>query len=148
MLVRRATVPYLRGLQRDLDAGRIDGERAAALAVRPAPSRLLAALPAAWRVAGPGTLPPFFALLHGTREGRYRAVGCHVTTLPAGMAGATAVPAALAVAQLLQGPVPPGVHPPEAAIDGARLLDALRAHCDPVPVSVDALAPLTEAARG
>jgi hypothetical protein len=103
---------------------------------------LAAARGLAW--SGAGTLPPFFALLAGERAGRRLAVGCHVTALPPGMDGATAIPAALAAAQLLRTPPPPGVHPPDAAVDGDALLAALAPLCPGAPASADALAPVVE----
>jgi hypothetical protein len=140
------TAAYLRGLQRDLDRGELTLERAGALLLRPTATRGARAAIEGLRLGDIGRLPPFFALVTGTRGGNRRTVGCHVTTLPRGMAGATSIPAALGLAQLLDqvanGTATPGVHPPERVIDAHRLLDDLIAHC-PAPVaSVDDLAPL------
>jgi hypothetical protein len=61
------------------------------------------------------------------------------------MAAATAIPAVLAITQLLDQPLPPGVHPPETTIDGERLLTDLLPHCGGAFASLDELAPVTEA---
>jgi saccharopine dehydrogenase-like NADP-dependent oxidoreductase len=144
MLLRPSTAAYLHALRGELDRGTLTREAAAAkLLAPPAGGALLAAARGlAW--PGAGSLPPFFALLTGERAGRRLAVGCHVTSLPAGMDGATAIPAALGAAQLLRAPPPPGVHPPDAAIDGEALLAALAPLCPGAPESADALAPVVE----
>lgn len=59
------------------------------------------------------------------------------------MDGATAIPAALAVEQILEQPLPPGVHPPEMVVDPVRILAALIEHCEPRRSSVDELAPVS-----
>ncbi len=146
MLMKRATVPFLRRIRDDLDRGRLELESAAALVLRPPIGRSLRALVASPSAASHGELPAFFALLRGTSGGRQRLVGCHLTAAPAGMDGATAIPAVLAVAQLLERPVPPGVHPPDAVIDGDRLLADLLAWCTPRPASADELAPVVDEA--
>lgn len=147
VLVRDGTTAaYLRGLQRDLDAKALDLAEAGRLLLSPSASRSAAALAEGASLGGSAALPPFFALVRGTKDGVPTTIGCHVTTLPRGMAGATGVPAALAVAQLLDNPPAPGVHAPEAVIDADRLLRDLVPHCvDPV-ADVDLLAPLSEAA--
>ena len=58
------------------------------------------------------------------------------------MDGATAISVALAVEQILEQPLPPGVHPPEEVIDPVRMLTALIDHCGPRRSSVDELAPV------
>jgi hypothetical protein len=145
MLVRRPTVPYLRQLGRDIDAGKLTLAEAARFAVHPPTDRTVRAAAASLGVRGHGKLPLFFALLHGARQGRRLAVGCEVTGLPAGMDGATAVPAALAVGQLLDQPLPPGIHAPEQVIDADRLLTELLAHSLPPADTLDDFAPVTEA---
>ncbi len=145
MLLRRATVSFLRSLARDIDRGALTHERAAAELMAPPKGRLAMAALRSVGIEGAGALPPFFALLHGERDGRRWRVGCHVTSMPPGMDGATAIPAALAAAIVLRKPPPPGVHPPERAIDGDVLLAALAPLCPGAPASVDALAPVVEA---
>ena len=144
MLVKRTTAPFLDSLRRDIDAGELDLEGAAAELLRPSTARGLAALPRAIGAKGPGSLPPFFALLRGVRGGDELRVGCHATTLPPGMDGVTSIPAALAIERLLASPAPPGVHAPETAIDAEALLEALCPHCPGSPASVDELAPVSE----
>jgi saccharopine dehydrogenase-like NADP-dependent oxidoreductase len=136
------TAAFLRGLQRDLDDGRIDLHEAGKALVAPPAMRVAKAAVGSLRLDGSGDLPPLFALVTGTVDGRPTTVACHVTSLPFGMAGATSVPAALAAGQLLERVPAPGVHPPEAAIDADRLLADL-VPCCPTPVAdVDALAPV------
>lgn len=84
------------------------------------------------------------AALAGARDGRRVRVGCQVTTLPPGMDGATAIPAALAAVCLHRAPPPPGVHPPERELDAAAFLARLAPLCRGAPADADALAPLAE----
>lgn len=137
------TAAYLKGLQRDLDAKALDRAEAGRLLLSPSASRSAVALAEGVSFTGRGALPPFFALVRGTKDGVPTTIGCHVTTLPRGMAGATAVPAALAVAQLIDTAPPAGVHAPEAVIDADRLLRDLLPHCAEHVEDVDRLAPLT-----
>lgn len=145
MLVEKSTGAYLDGLRRDMDAGTLDVEQAAAELLAPTATRGAAALARSLAFRGAGRLPPFFALLRGERDGRRYRVGCHVTTLPPGMAAVTSIPAALAVHQLLERPAAPGVHPPDVAVDGGALLAALLPHCPGQPADVNAFAPVSEA---
>lgn len=126
MTVTRSTAAFLGGLRRDLDRGLLDNESAAAAVARPPLLRALRAAARAGRLAGPGTLPPFFAAVTGTRQGRRATVlarpAAGGTGLLADMARATGLPLALGLAQVLDGTVrTPGVHPPEAVVDPARL---------------------------
>ncbi len=146
MLLRPATAAYLKRVGRDLDAGVLSHEAAAAEILAPRKARGLAAAVRGLVHGGAGALPPFFALLRGERGGRGVTVGCHVTTLPPGMDGATAIPAAIAASMLLHRPPAPGVHAPEAVVDPDLLLAALAAHCPGTPASADALAPVVEGA--
>lgn len=148
MLLRPATAAFLASLRTALDRGALSREAAAALLLAPPPARAALAALRGLGAAGAGALPPFFALLRGERAGRGRVVGCHVTALPAGMDGATAIPAALAAAELVRRPPAPGVHPPEAVVDGDTLLAALAPLCPGSPASADALAPIVEADAG
>ena len=148
MLVKPATAHYLRRLSRQIDAGRLTLEEAAREILKPSALGSVAAALLAFGSRGPGRLPPFFALLNGTRDGARTLVGCRAASMPPGMAGATSIPAALAVEMLLAAPAPPGVHPPETAIDANALLDRLRRYCPGAPGSVDELAPITEEPMG
>jgi len=145
MLVQRPTAPYLAAIARDIDRGKLTHTAAAEAVLAPRPARLMRALVASVRFKGAGSLPSFFVLLRGERNGESRTVGCRMTSAPAGMAAATAVPAVLAITQLLERPLPPGVHPPEVVIDGDRLLTDLLPHCDGKLAGLDELAPVTEA---
>ena len=145
MLVKRSTAPYLAAIGRDINRGRHTHADAAEAVLSPRPSRLLRALLASVRCKGAGSLPGFFVLLRGEREGQLLTVACRLASTPAGMAAATAVPAVLAITQLIEQPLPPGVHPPETVIDGERLLTDLLPHCSGTFASLDELAPVTEA---
>lgn len=145
MLVKRSTAPYLNAIGRDIDRGALTHAAAAEAVLSPPLGRQLKALLASARYRDAGSLPGFFVLLRGERDGTSRTVGCRMTSTPAGMAAATAIPAVLAIAQLLEQPLPPGVHPPETVIDGDRLLTDLLPHCDGTFASLDELAPVTEA---
>ncbi|MEC4612334.1 saccharopine dehydrogenase family protein [Tsukamurella tyrosinosolvens] len=123
MLLRPATAAYLDVLRRDIDAGRITPDGAAALLEPPSPSRVLRSLPGAFTRPGPGALPAFFAAADGTVDGRSVRVCARLETDGAvlhDMAAVTGVPAALATAQL-PAVRRPGVHPPDAVLDGPRL---------------------------
>jgi hypothetical protein len=137
-----STVAYLRGLQRELDRGRLTLDQAARALLQPTPVRKAKAIAGGMILGGPGGLPPFFALVRGQRGGEAITAGCHLTAIPPGMDGATSIPAALAVAQLLDARPEPGVHPPEHVIDPDRLLTDLTSHCHPHVDSLDALAPV------
>ncbi len=145
LLSSGTTVAYLRGLQHDLDAEKMSLEEAAAALMSPTPERSQAAVAGSKGTEGPGGLPPFFALARGVRGGVRTTAACHVTAFPRGMDGATAIPAALAVRQLLEHLPSPGVHAPERVIDADRLLSELIPHCRPVVGSLDALAPVVVA---
>ena len=143
MLMRRSTAAYLCRIRSELDAGSLSLEQAATTVLRPPRSRAVRAAVAALSTPGHGALPPFFALVTGRAGGSPRTVGCHLTAAPPGMDGATAIPAALAIEQILEQPLPPGVHPPEAVVDPMRMLAALIEHCEPRRSSVDELAPVS-----
>lgn len=136
------TAGLLRTLRRDLDDGCLDLRAAGREALAPSASRLARAMVAGTRLRSRGSLPSLFAWVRGTAAGRSATVGCHVTTLPPGMAGATSVPAALAVGQLLDTRPAPGVHAPERVVDVTRLLADLILHCATPVADVDALAPV------
>ncbi|MGK5550225.1 saccharopine dehydrogenase family protein [Actinomadura kijaniata] len=134
MVVTTGTLAYLDALRRDIDAGRLTNDTAAADLARPSLARALRAWAGSVTRRGPGTLPPFFAAATGIRDGRPRTVLARFADLPdpAGaafpgdMAEATGVPLALGLAQVLDGAVTgPGVHPPETAFDPDRLLAEL-----------------------
>ncbi|CCH30359.1 saccharopine dehydrogenase NADP-binding domain-containing protein [Actinosynnema sp. NPDC047251] len=130
MVAPPSTIAYLDVLRRDLDAGRLTPDTAAAALVRPGARRVLRSL--ARRFAGPGTLPPFFAVATG--GGRTAVARLDHAPLTADMAEATGLPLALGLAQLSG--VAPGVHPPEAAIDPERFFADLARHHPDVAVDV------------
>ncbi len=137
-----STAAFLRGLRSDLDDGDLDLDRAARALLRPSAMRSARAAVAGVALRGGGSLPPLFAWASGTADGRPATVGCHVTAMPRGMAGATAIPAALAAAQLLADRPRPGVHAPEAVIDADRLLTELIPFCTTPVDDLESLAPL------
>ncbi|ANW17113.1 saccharopine dehydrogenase family protein [Streptomyces clavuligerus] len=127
MVVTPGTAAYLDVLRRDIDAGRLTNERAAADLAGPSLFRTLCAAMGALTRKGPGSLPPFFAAATGTRDGRSVTVLARLAETPGAasliedMAEATGIPLALGLAQLLDGSrVRPGVHPPETVIDAER----------------------------
>ncbi|MGA5820262.1 saccharopine dehydrogenase C-terminal domain-containing protein [Kitasatospora sp. NPDC094028] len=132
-------------LRRDLDAGRLTNETAAADLDRPTLRRTLRAAVCAARLHGPGTLPGFFAAATGTRSGRRLTVLDRLTgadEMLADMAECTGVPAAVGAAQLLDGTAPtPGVHPPETSVDAERFFADLRQLWPTVSVTVEEAAP-------
>ncbi len=125
MIVTPGTVAYLRGVARDVDAGRITERAGARLIVQPRWRRVLRAALSSRRLAGPGDLPPFFSLVTGTRGGRPTTVAAQLKGLPDVMSTITGVPLALALRQVLGDGIVAGVHPPERVLDAHRLLAAL-----------------------
>ncbi|GAA2631475.1 saccharopine dehydrogenase NADP-binding domain-containing protein [Actinomadura fulvescens] len=144
MVVTTGTLAYLNVLRRDLDAGRLTNETAAADLAAPSLARALRAWAGSLTRKGPGSLPPFFAAAGGTHQGRPRTVLAHLSNAPedtddapdattppliADMAEATGVPLALALAQILDGTaLKPGVRPPETALDPDRFFADLNRH--------------------
>ncbi len=123
MVAPPTTIAYLDVLRQDIDAGRLTPDTAAEALVRPGVRRILRSL--AHRFAGPGTLPPFFAVASG--GGRTAVARFDHPKLPADMAEATGLPLALGLAQLDD--IPPGVHAPEAVVDPDRFFaDLIRHH--------------------
>jgi hypothetical protein len=143
MMMQPTTLAFLRLIQRDLDRGRLDHHAAAVALAKPPTWKSIRASLDGRRIAGHGGLPEFFVLLTGTKDGQAMSVGCHLTSAPLGMDGITAIPAVLAVRQLLAREIPSGVHPPERVIDPDTLLHDLLPHCEPSVASVDELAPVT-----
>ena len=137
-----ATAAFLRGIQKDLDDGNLNLEAGASALLRPSPLRVAKAAIGGGRLRGSGSMPPLFAWVSGTIDGRAATVGCHVTAMPRGMAGSTSVPAALAVGQLLETRPAPGVHAPESVIDADRLLTDLIPFCSTPVADLETLAPV------
>jgi lysine 6-dehydrogenase len=131
MLVTPATLAFLDDLRKDIDAGKLTNETAAAQIQDPSLRRQAKATIGALNKQGPGRLPLFFALATGTKNGVAMRSGATVTALPAGMAAATSAPAAITVRQLIDGTITrPGVHPPERAIDADAFFAALHPYCE------------------
>ncbi|MEV8347399.1 saccharopine dehydrogenase family protein [Streptomyces niveus] len=135
MVVTPGTLAYLDVLRRDIDAGRLTNETAAADLAKPSTSRALRATVRAMRLKGPGSLPPFFAAATGTRCGRPVTVLARLAEPPGApglidnMAEATGIPLALGLAQLADhSRLRPGVHPPETVIDPGRFFHDLVRH--------------------
>ncbi|MER5619996.1 saccharopine dehydrogenase NADP-binding domain-containing protein [Streptosporangium sp. NPDC002544] len=141
MVITPGTVAYLDVLRSDIDSGRLTNETAAADLAKPTMRRAMRAAVRAVKFKTPGSLPPFFATARGIKDGRPTTVLAHLTgtaTLMKGMAEATGIPAALGLAQLLDGTVSqPGVHPPETAIDPDRFFADLAEHAKPIEVVIE-----------
>ncbi len=135
MVITPGTLAYLDVLRRDLDAGRLDNEAAAAALAKPTLLRTLRAIPRAMRTKGPKSLPPFFAAATGTVRGQPVTVLARLaetvgaSTMLDNMAEATGVPLGLGLGQLIDGTIDrPGVHPPETVIDAERFFRDLAHH--------------------
>lgn len=97
--------------------------------------RTVRSLLSASRFKAPGTLPPFFAAVSGTKDGKPRLVTARLvdSPYPAGSAPLTTslarsigIPLGLAMFQLIDAVSPhAGVHPPEAFIEPHRFFDDL-----------------------
>lgn len=130
MVIGPSLVGGLRQIRDAVDAGELGIEEAAALIV--SPGRGDGAIPDTSTLAGPGSLPPFFALARGTRGGAPASVGAMLLGMPAGMGKATGIPLALALAELAEGRIEQrGVFAPEDVIEPDRLFDRLAPYCDP-----------------
>ena len=131
MVVTEGTVAFLNGLRRDIDAGWLTVDAAAAELDRPSPTRMAKAGLSSLRKAGPGNLPGFFAIATGQRNAARTTVGARLTTAPRGMAGVTGIPLAIAAGQILDGTVAAhGVLGPESVIDPIAMFTALSPHCE------------------
>ncbi|MFC9618845.1 saccharopine dehydrogenase family protein [Streptomyces sp. NPDC056930] len=135
MVVTPGTLAYLDVLRRDIDAGKLTNETAAAELAKPSLSRGLRAAVGAMGLKGPQSLPPFFAAATGTSNGRPVTVLARLaetsgmSALIDDMAEATGIPLALGLAQLLDGTGGrPGVHPPESVIEPKRFFLDLARH--------------------
>jgi len=136
MLGTPALMGYLRQLQAEIDGGKLDVEGAAARLTDAVVAGAIAGSDAADEagkaLAGPGELPPFFALGRGLYEGKPRTVGAMVLGAPDGMAEATSIPLALGLRQFLQGNIgKPGVHAPEDVLDPDVFFNDLAPYCKP-----------------
>ncbi|TMS55907.1 saccharopine dehydrogenase family protein [Mycobacterium sp. DBP42] len=127
MVISPSALAYLDVLRHDIDCGRLTNEAAARRVDRPDLLGVIRSLPRALTNKGPGTLPPFFAVAFGHRQGRDGAVLAHlnpaagIDPLLTDMARATGIPLALGMSQIADGTVcQAGVHPPEAVIDRDR----------------------------
>ncbi|MFD0360041.1 saccharopine dehydrogenase family protein [Nocardia sp. GCM10030253] len=141
MVITPGTAAYLDGLRTDLDRGTLTNESAAVALAEPTMRRGLRSMVRSVGFKSPGTLPPFFAVAYGSKNGDPHAVLAHLdggaslsegAALTDDMARATGIPLALSLAQLVDGvAIRPGVHPPEGIIDIDRFFDDLAAHLDP-----------------
>ncbi|OBC12039.1 saccharopine dehydrogenase [Mycobacterium sp. 852013-50091_SCH5140682] len=130
MVLKPQTLAYLDVLRRDIDSGALTHEEAAAQFAKPNFLRYLRSIPLSLRSKGPGSLPPFFAAVSGTRGGREHMVlarldlsgsGRDADGLLGDMARATAIPLSVGLSQMIDGTARrPGVHPPDAVIDAPR----------------------------
>ncbi|EQM31478.1 saccharopine dehydrogenase family protein [Rhodococcus erythropolis] len=137
MVITPETVAFLDVLRSDIDKGRIDLDSAAEELGKPSLRRMIRAAPRMLTRAGHGSLPLFFASATGVREGREMRVVARiaddspVSELLSDMAGATGIPLALGLAQvvsrLADGTIRDrvGVHSAESVIDPDVLFTAL-----------------------
>ncbi|MCZ4567510.1 saccharopine dehydrogenase family protein [Rhodococcus erythropolis] len=137
MVITPETVAFLDVLRSDIDKGRIDLDSAAEELGKPSLRRMIRAAPRMLTRGGHGSLPLFFASATGVREGREMRVVARiaddspVSELLSDMAGATAIPLALGLAQvvsrLADGTIRDrvGVHSAESVIDPDVLFTAL-----------------------
>jgi lysine 6-dehydrogenase len=134
MVATDGTIAFLDGLRKDIDAGKMSLESAASELDHPSPGRIARAGLKSLRLAGPGKLPGFFALVRGTLDGRPASAAARLLNGPAGMAGVTGIPLAIAAEMMLSGTVTRhGVLAPEQVIDPVAMFAALAPHCA-VPV--------------
>lgn len=107
MVITPETVAFLDVLRADIDKGRIDLDSAAEELGKPSLGRMIRAAPRMLTRAGHGSLPLFFASATGVREGREMRVVARiaddspVSELLSDMAGATGIPLALSLAQVV-----------------------------------------------
>ncbi|WP_135458997.1 saccharopine dehydrogenase NADP-binding domain-containing protein [Mycobacterium sp. DL99] len=127
MVVTPSAVAFLDVLRRDIDSGRLTNEAAARRVAKPHLPTVIRSLPRAVLNKGPGTLPPFFAVAYGDRQGREGAVLAHLSAeagigaLLTDMARATGIPLALGMSQVVDGTARrAGVHPPDAVMSSER----------------------------
>jgi lysine 6-dehydrogenase len=136
MVATDGTIAFLDSLRHDIDAGKMSLESAASELDHPSPGRIARAGLKSLRLAGPGKLPGFFALARGTLDGRPATAAARLLNGPAGMAGVTGIPLAIAAGTMLSGGVTRhGVLAPEQVIDPVAMFTALGPHCV-VPVDV------------
>jgi len=143
MVMRRDTAAFLNQLRADIAAGRVKAEDAPLLAATRPFGRRAQALIGGLRTPGPGALPAFFAVAEGSRSGPGLRVGAQLTALPPGLDNSAGVTLALTAVMIAEGHGPPGVSPPELAIEPDVLLDRLRPWCHPEPVDLDHLVEVT-----
>lgn len=141
MVITPGTVAYMDVLRNDIDSGRLTNETAAADLAKPTMRRAVRAAARAVKFKAPGSLPSFFAAARGIKDGRPTTVVAYLTgttALMKNMGEATGIPAAMGLAQLLDGTVgQPGVHPPETAIDPDRFFADLAEHAKPLKVVIE-----------
>ena len=137
MVITPETVAFLYVLRADIDKGRIDLDSAAEELGKPSLGRMIRAAPRMLTRAGHGSLPLFFASATGMFDGRAMRVVARiaddspVSELLSDMAGATGIPLALGLAQvvsrLADGTISDriGVHSPESVVDPEVLFTAL-----------------------
>ncbi|MFA5565515.1 MAG: saccharopine dehydrogenase NADP-binding domain-containing protein [Acidimicrobiia bacterium] len=143
IMTSKRVISLLVELQRQLDASGLSIEEAASVLVKPSSRPDILETLSAQNYEDYGELPSFFALATGTLNGQRTTVGCHAATLPSGMDGSTGIPVALGAKQMLQSKLTPGVHSPEAVINGTRLLTDLMPYCTTEVNSLDELAPVS-----
>ena len=123
MVLNRFDALGLQDLQKKIDGGALTADTAAQTILKSmaADKKSLVAKLMSWvgaRLSGPA-FPSLFAIATGTKDGRRAVAAATVRAMPTGgMAGATAIPLAVALKRFAQGKISgKGVVAPEAAID-------------------------------
>lgn len=121
----RITMTVVSGMRRLLDRKLLTVDRAAQIL-----DRLFAVLPMSpTDFVAPGSPPPLFAVVTGTRDGRPATAATALGQVPGfSMAAATGIPLAV-MALLLPTSRRPGVHVPESLIEPEAFFAALAPHC-------------------
>lgn len=146
MVMPSAWIDFFRGLQRDLDGGKLTLDQAGRKLVDSVvhgsliDNLILSFL----RLFDGPRLPYFFSMARGVKNGREAAAFASIKSIPTSMDGATGIPLALGTLMLLQGLVDrKGVMAPEKAIDPDRFFNMLAPYCTaPAPCPADKLVQL------
>lgn len=139
MVLRPGTAAYLDVLRTDMDNGRIDVDTAAAKVANPGLVDVFRSIARRVRFRSPGSLPPFFAAVTGTKDDEPRTVLARLgSAVPMNdMAEATGVPLALGVSQICRDiAAEPGVHAADAVIDRDVFFADLASHLRVAPADV------------
>ncbi len=143
MVMRRTTAAYLQELRRDVGSGRVTREDAPFLLKQRPTRRVIKSLLVAAATPGAGSLPAFFALADGRRDGQGLRVGARLTSMPPGLDNSAGITLALGAESLADMPAErPGVFAADQIIDPDELLQRLAPWCEP-PANPDTLVDVT-----